>query len=73
MKISDLLTEDLVITNLAGNSKDDIINAVVELVAKSAKVLDKEKVREAVVCDSARQNRFRLRHRRRVRDYRGAD
>jgi fructose-specific phosphotransferase system IIA component len=48
MKISDLLTEDLVVTNLQGESKDDIINAIVDLVAVSSKVLDKEKVREAV-------------------------
>ncbi len=48
MKISDLLTEELVATNLAGSSKDDIINAIVNLVAISPKVVDKEKVREAV-------------------------
>ncbi|MBX2989549.1 MAG: PTS sugar transporter subunit IIA [Bacteroidetes bacterium] len=48
MKISDLLTEDLVVTQLEGNSKDDIINSIVDLVATSPKVLDKEKVREAV-------------------------
>ena len=48
MKISDLLTEDLVKTNLEGNSKDDVINAIVDLVATSPKVLDKEKVRSAV-------------------------
>ena len=48
MKISDLLTEDLVVTHLEGNSKDDIINAIVEVVASSPKVLDKEKVRSAV-------------------------
>ena len=48
MKISDLLTEELVITHLEGNSKDDIINRIVDLVATSPKVLDKEKVREAV-------------------------
>ena len=48
MKISDLLTENLVVTNLEGDSKDDIINAMVDVVATSSKVLDKEKVREAV-------------------------
>lgn len=48
MKISDLLTEDLVVTNLEGHSKDEIINAIVDLVSTSPKVLDKEKVREAV-------------------------
>ena len=49
MKISDLLTEELVITNLAGSSKEDVINAIVDLVATSPKVVDKEKVREAVL------------------------
>ena len=48
MKISDLLTEDMVVTNLQGHSKEDIINALIEVVARSPKVLDKEKVREAV-------------------------
>ncbi len=49
MKISDLLTEDLVVTNLEGDSKEDIINSIVDLVGASPKVLDKEKVREAVL------------------------
>lgn len=48
MKISELLTENLVVTHLEGNSKDDIINAIVDLVATSPKVIDKDKVREAV-------------------------
>lgn len=48
MKISDLLTEDLVVTQLAGTDKKDIINAIIEIVSQSPKVMDKEKVREAV-------------------------
>lgn len=48
MKISDLLTEEFVVTNLEGNSKDDIINRMIDLVATSPKVLDPEKMREAV-------------------------
>ncbi|MER3522644.1 MAG: PTS sugar transporter subunit IIA [Ignavibacteria bacterium] len=48
MKISDLLTEDFVVTNLEGKTKDHVINAMIDIVAKSPKVLDKEKVREAV-------------------------
>lgn len=48
MKISDLLTEDMVVTNLKGHSKEEIINALIEVVSRSPKVLDKEKVREAV-------------------------
>ena len=44
MKISDILEEKLVVPNLAGNTKDEIINAMIELVSNSPKVLDKEKV-----------------------------
>ena len=48
MKISDILTEDMVITGLEGESKDDIINAMVDLIGGSQKVIDKEKVRQAI-------------------------
>lgn len=48
MKISDLLEEKLVVTQLQGDSKDDIINSMVNLVGQSSKVLDKEKVRAAI-------------------------
>jgi fructose PTS system EIIBC or EIIC component len=48
MKISDILTEDLVIARLKGSSKQEIIDAMVDLVATSPKVLDKGKVRTAI-------------------------
>ncbi len=48
MKISDILDEKLVATNLPGNSKDQIINALIDLVGQSPKVLDKEKMRTAI-------------------------
>jgi len=48
MKISDILTEELVVTGLEGESKDDIINAMVDLIGESQKVTDKEKVRQAI-------------------------
>lgn len=48
MKISDILTEDLVVSHLKGNSKQEIIDAMVDLVAASPKVLDKAKVRTAI-------------------------
>ena len=48
MKISDILEEKLIVTNLSGNSKEDIINALVDLVSQSPKVRDKEKVRAAI-------------------------
>ena len=49
MKISDILEEKAIIVNLTGNSKDQIINAMVNLVSQSPKVLDKEKVRSAIL------------------------
>ena len=48
MKISDILTENLVATGLPGNTKNQVIDAMIELVATSPKVLDKEKVRKAI-------------------------
>ncbi|MBI4811269.1 MAG: PTS sugar transporter subunit IIA [Ignavibacteriales bacterium] len=48
MKISDILEEKLVVTNLSGNTKDDIINKLVDIVSQSPRVLDKEKVRVAI-------------------------
>jgi fructose PTS system EIIBC or EIIC component len=48
MKIADLLSEQVVRTNLPGTSKNDVINAIIELAASQDRVLDKEKVREAI-------------------------
>jgi fructose-specific phosphotransferase system IIA component len=48
MKISDILTDTLVATGLAGDSKKEIIDAMIDLVASSPKVTDKEKVRKAI-------------------------
>lgn len=48
MKISDILTENLVVTGLEGESKDEIIDKMIDLVSASPKVLEKEKVREAI-------------------------
>ncbi len=48
MKISDILKEDLVKTGLKGNTKNEIIEGMIDLVAISPKVKDKEKVREAI-------------------------
>jgi len=49
MKISDILTEDRVATNLQGDSKDEVIEAMIDLIASSPKVLEKEKVRQAIL------------------------
>jgi fructose PTS system EIIBC or EIIC component len=48
MRISDILTEDLIVTGLEGDSKDDIIDKMVDLVGTSPKVLDIDKVRKAI-------------------------
>lgn len=48
MKISDILTEDLVVAGLKGKSKDGIIEAMIGIVSHSPKVLDREKVRAAI-------------------------
>jgi fructose-specific phosphotransferase system IIA component len=48
MKIVDLLNEQVVRTNLPGTTKNDVINAIIDLAASQERVLDKEKVREAI-------------------------
>ena len=48
MKISDILTEETVITGLAGSTKKEIIDALIDCVAHSPLVLDREKVRKAI-------------------------
>lgn len=48
MKISDILTEQLVVSGLDGGSKNEIIDRMIDLVASSPKVVDKAKVREAI-------------------------
>ena len=48
MKIVDLLSEQVIRTNLPGTSKNDVINAIIDLAASQDRVLDKEKVREAI-------------------------
>lgn len=48
MKISDILDESVVRVNLKGKSKDEIINEMIAIVNNSAKVVDIEKVREAI-------------------------
>lgn len=48
MKISDILEEKLVVKNLPGSTKDEIINGLIEVISLSPKVLDKDKVRVAI-------------------------
>lgn len=48
MKISSILTEDLIQVDVPGSTKEEVINAVIDLAAKSQKVKDVEKVRHAI-------------------------
>lgn len=48
MRIVDLLNENVVRTNLAGTTKAEVINAIIDVAASQERVLDKEKVREAI-------------------------
>jgi fructose PTS system EIIBC or EIIC component len=48
MKISSILTEDLIQVDVPGSTKEEVINAVIDLAAKSQKVKDIEKVRHAI-------------------------
>ena len=48
MKITDILNEQVIRTNLPGSTKEEIINAMIDLAASQEKVLDKEKLRTAI-------------------------
>ncbi len=48
MRISDILKEDVVVTNLAGTSKTEILNAMIDIAARSERVLDKDRMRSAI-------------------------
>ncbi len=48
MKISEILEEQFIRTNLKGTNKLEVINAMVDLVGASNKVIDREKVRHAI-------------------------
>jgi len=48
MKITEILSEDVVRTSLPGKTKTEVIDAMVELASHQKKILDKEKMREAI-------------------------
>lgn len=48
MKITSILTEDLIQVNIPGETKEDVINAIIDLAVKSQKIKDIEKVRQAI-------------------------
>jgi fructose-specific phosphotransferase system IIA component len=49
MKITDILSEKVIVTKLPGTTKADILNAMIDLAATSERVLDKEKMRSAIL------------------------
>ena len=48
MRISEVIEEQFIRTNLPGGSKEEIINRMIEIIGNSKNVLDKEKVRQAI-------------------------
>jgi fructose-specific phosphotransferase system IIA component len=48
MKVSEYLNEDNVLLNVEARDKYELIDKLIDVAAKSGKILDKEKVREAV-------------------------
>lgn len=49
MKITDILNEKVIVTKLPGTTKTEILNAMIDLAATSDRVLDKEKMRYAIL------------------------
>lgn len=49
MNISDLLSEDVVETNMEASSKEELIEKMIDLLSHSKNVVDKDKVREAIL------------------------
>jgi fructose PTS system EIIBC or EIIC component len=49
MKITDILNENVIVTKLAGTTKAEILNAMIDLAATSERVTDKEKMRSAIL------------------------
>jgi len=48
MKISDVLEIELISNKIPGTDKEEVLNNMIELVSKSSKVRDKEKIRDAI-------------------------
>lgn len=48
MKVSELLNEDNVLLNVEANDKYELIDKLIDLAAKTGKIIDKEKVRNCV-------------------------
>ncbi len=48
MKVSDFLNEDNILLNVEAKDKYELIDKLIDVIAKSGKVMDKEKVRNCV-------------------------
>lgn len=48
MKISDILSTDVIAVNMDGTDKEDTIKKIIDLAAKSNKILDIEKVSQTI-------------------------
>jgi len=49
MKITDILNEKVIVTKLPGTTKSEVLNAMIDLAATSDRVIDKEKMRSAIL------------------------
>jgi fructose-specific phosphotransferase system IIA component len=49
MKITDILSEKVIVTKLPGTTKSEVLNAMIELAATNERVTDKEKMRSAIL------------------------
>jgi fructose-specific phosphotransferase system IIA component len=49
MKITDILSEKVIVTKLPGTTKSEILNAMIDLAATNERVTDKEKMRSAIL------------------------
>lgn len=49
MKLNDLLTKDLIISDLKGKTKEEVINEMIDLFKEDPRIIDLDKVREAVL------------------------
>jgi len=49
MKVLDLLSKDFIVADLKGQGKEDVINELIDLFKEDSRVIDLEKVRDAVL------------------------
>ena len=49
MKVLDLLSKNFIVADLKGSGKEDVINELIDLFKEDSRVIDLEKVRDAVL------------------------